>query len=116
MRSKVVGFESFGDFVDSNVWLSDEGLDRMFRPQAFWLAEASGQQLAVDRVCRVESFDDDFRCLLRDLGVKEGLWPAAVPRLDKTKNEEEEATLSAAQCRKVAARYAPDLEIFGYSL
>src|SRR5947207_9305724 len=62
-------FTSFAQFVASDIWVEGDGPDRMFRPQAFWLADSTRDELLVDHVCRTEKLDDDLHSLLKSLGI-----------------------------------------------
>lgn len=115
-RETVSRFETFEEFVASDLWVTDEGPDRMFRPQSFWLAETSRNELVVDEVCRVETLDADLRRLLQGLNVKPTLLPEAVPQLNSTVDRDESAGLPEALLAKIRARYARDLAMFGYTL
>jgi len=109
-------FESFSDFVASDVWIKDEGPDRMFRPQAFWLAESSSNELLVDRVLFVESLNADLRQLLLDIGVPRAKLPDALPHLNATRKRDFAYALSEELMNKVGERYRRDLDIFGYEM
>ena len=77
-----------------DIWIEDDGVDRMFRPQAFWLADANRNELLVDHVLKVETLDEDLRNILSGLGVKESLLPEVVPRLNTTEGSSEQFDLS----------------------
>jgi hypothetical protein len=109
-------FDTFADFVASDVWIKDEGPDRMFRPQAFWLAEQNNNKLLVDRVLHVESLNSDLRRLLLDIGVPRTKLPEALPHLNATRKLEVAYALPPELMAKVKERYHRDLDVFGYQI
>lgn len=114
LREQLNEFASFSDFVASDLWVEQEGPDRMFRPQAFWLADPTRGDLLVDRVCRVETLDADLHQLLSDLGVKPDLLPTSVPQLNATEKKGAAVELSPELLEKVRTRYARDFTMFDY--
>ena len=116
LRDAFNEFHSFEDFLASDVWVDDDGVDRMFRPQTFWLAHPLRDQLLVDRVCRVESLNDDLRDILQALDVKPDLLPDKMPRLNSTRESSEAAKLPKDLLEKVQDRYARDLLMFNYEI
>lgn len=109
-------FSSFGEFVDSGVWIEDDGPDRMFRPQAFWLADGNAR-LQVDRICRVEHLESDLLRLLSDIGVPASKLPGGVPKLNTTDDaRDSSAGLGAQAVKKIEKKYLKDYELFGYGL
>lgn len=115
-REAMSAFETFEDFLASDIWIDEDGVDRMFRPQAFWLADANRNELLVDHVCKVETLDDDLRRILGSLGVKPSLLPEAVPRLNTTDGATEQFDLAPELLERVRQRYARDLSMFDYSI
>lgn len=116
LLAKIKTFETFQDFVESDIWCEEDGPDRVFRPQAFWLSETTRNELLVDRVCRVESLEEDLRALLLDLKVKPDLLPVQMPHSNATEQRGDELQLSEPLLEKVRARYARDLSLFGYTV
>ena len=115
-RTRMLEFPAFRDFVASDVWLEDEGPDRMFRPQAFWLADQSSNRLLVDRVMYVESLHADLCKVLLESGVPRSKLPDEVPHLNSTRKQDVAYALSEELMAKVGERYRRDLEIFGYEM
>jgi hypothetical protein len=109
-------FQSFADFVTSDVWINDEGPDRVFRPQAFWLAEQSSNQLLVDRVLRLESLDAELHELLLAIGAPRSKLPSDVPRLNATRTTDVADVLPNELLDRIRARYRRDLDMFQYSI
>jgi hypothetical protein len=116
MYREMSQFQSFSDFVASDLWVREEGLDRMFRPQAFWLAERNNSELLVDRVLHVESLHADLERLLLEIGVPRSKVPSDVPLLNATRRSGTSRVLSAELLDKVCIRYQRDLEMFGYTM
>ena len=118
LHATVNEFKSFSQFVASDLWTEGDGPDRMFRPQVFWLADSTRDELLVDHVCRVESLDSDLHALLKNLGIKNAHLPDVVPRLNTTDVDSESGVsgLTSGLLERVRARYARDFAMFGYSL
>jgi hypothetical protein len=113
--TRVNAFGSFQVFVESDLWITEDGPDRVFRPQANWLTELDSDALVVDTLCKVESLDEDFFRLLKLLGVKASRLPSQLPTINATRPEALLA-LPGRLLDKVAERYAIDLRLFGYEM
>ena len=107
-------FESFAEFVASDVWQSDPGPDRIFKPQVRWVANEREDELLVDHLCHVESLDTAIASVLRELGVKPSLVPAAVPRLNVTPGRILSEELPDELNNRVRSFYAQDYTMLGY--
>lgn len=95
---------SFSEFIDH--WLLDHG--ELARPQATALGcDATGAPM-VDVVLRYERLTGDFAALIDRLGLP----PTSLPRRNATSSPKPELTPSDREV--IAARYARDLEAFGY--
>lgn len=116
LREALLATETFEDFLATDLWVDSPGLDRMFQPQAFWLAHEQRDELLVDTVCKVETLDADLHALLSRIGVPVSAQPQAVPRLNATVTRQEGQDLPEALRAKVRDRYARDLQLFGYTL
>jgi Sulfotransferase family len=114
MRAQMMEFQSFADFVASDIWTEDDGLDRLFRPQAFWLADPNKDELLVDRILHTETLNADLERLLLDLGVPRSRMPTDAPHLNATKETDTLLDLGNELLDKVRTRYARDLRMFGY--
>lgn len=116
MHAQMVTFQSFSDFVASDIWIEQEGLDRMFRPQTFWLAEQDENVLVVDRVLHLESLNEDLERLMVEIGVPCAKAPRDLPHLNATLKADLSLDLPGALLDKVRVRYARDLQMFGYTV
>jgi hypothetical protein len=116
MRRQMDEFQSFADFVASDIWIEADGLDRLFRPQAFWLADPNKDELLVDRVLHTETLNADLERLLLDLGVPRSKIPTDIPQINTTKKTDSSPDLRNDLLDKVRTRYARDLRMFGYSM
>jgi len=116
LLGQMIAFQSFADFVASDVWIEAEGPDRIFRPQAFWLADAHKDEILVDRVLHTETLNTDLQRLLLDLGIPRAKVPIDVPQLNSTRKTDQPVQLSGDLLERVRTRYARDLRMFGYSL
>ncbi len=114
-RDEIMKFANFQDFVESDVWRTDQGPDQMFRPQTNWLADPSRGTLLVDRVCRVETLDEDLRGVLESAGVPRFRLRDTVPRLNSTADKmDERLELPPKLMDRLVDRYARDFEMFNY--
>ncbi|WKL58944.1 sulfotransferase family 2 domain-containing protein [Asticcacaulis sp. ZE23SCel15] len=83
----------------------------LFQPQASLLVGADGQTLLADAVGRVENMQPDYEAICARIGI------AACPleRVNGSRHEDYRRYYDQALIDGVAARYAQDLELFGYS-
>ena len=132
-------FDTFDEFVSSE-FFQTPGPDRIFNLQGFWLVDERGG-LMVDRIARMEELEND----LRDMYATIGLPPAERVKAVNVSGRRSSLSRLADRIpiarrvrgfldpprvappnlsqiygnnetrRVVAARYAPDFEMFGYS-
>ncbi len=57
-------FQSFDDYVLSDIWDEGHGPDQIFRPQAYWLREAFNSKLLPSFVGKLETLGEDLRHIL----------------------------------------------------
>jgi hypothetical protein len=107
-------FESFADFVASDLWQSDVGPDRIFKPQAHWVANEAANELIVDHLCQIEEFDTAVPNLLREIGVKPAFVPTRLPHLNITAARVPREPLSEELTKKIRSFYAQDYSLLGY--
>lgn len=115
-RELVKAFGSFRDFVESDIWVDHGGHDRMFRAQAFWLADQQDRVL-VDRVIHLEGLEAGLLATLRDAGIPPGkLQDASLQQLNTTSRSGELSAdaLPRACLEKIERRYARDYRLFGF--
>jgi hypothetical protein len=132
-------FDTFDQFVASE-FFQTPGPDRIFEPQGFWLVDESGQ-LMVDRVARMEELEIELREIYETIGLPpvEKLkvvnvsgrgssllrLAARIPGARRVRNILVQPRIPRTNLplvypnedtrRIVAARYARDFEMFGYS-
>ena len=83
---------------------------KFFGSQSGWLVDESGR-VAVDFVCRMETLDDDFETVCRQIGVATSL-----PHLNRaTSRKPYRDMYDRASKELVSQRFARDIELFGYS-
>lgn len=114
LHDQINQFESLSDFVASDLWQTNPGPDRIFHPQAHWVANEKADSLIVDHICPVESLDTAVVNLLREIGVKPALLPATLPRLNASRTPVSSDVLPDHLLYKVRSHYAQDYELLGY--
>ena len=112
-------YSTFAEFILSDFYQT-EGPDRIFNPQLFWLRDnASGDQIGVDFVGRVEEIDTCMNELSQKIGRgKENFSWAQVPRLNTSGDGKRTAWDEFQDNRKLAEiifrRNSVDFRAFGY--
>jgi len=115
MNKPMMAFKSFADFVASDIWIENDGPDRMFKPQAFWLLDKSRSKLLVDRVLKMETLNEDLAAQLKELNIPASKLPKDLPTLNATEKSDADIALPPDLMSKVMSRYSRDLNLFGYS-
>lgn len=113
--------DTFPDFVRSDFFAS-EGMDRILRPQIFWLrGEHSDSSAIVDFVGKVESISESMQLIARAIpSVQKFLDVTDVPRLNQSPDSAVVADDWAGWAMdpqieaKVFERYKVDFSAFGY--
>jgi hypothetical protein len=83
----------------------------LFQPQASLLVDADGQTLLTDAVGRVEDMQASYDAICARIGIAS----RPLERVNGTAHEDYRRYYDQALIDGVAARYAQDLELFGYS-
>ncbi len=96
------------DFIDSELFRTTSGPDRIFNPQAFWLADGSGR-LGVANLLTVDDLSDQLRTLMERLGVPSTV--LATPLRVANRSDSGRPDLSTASVAALTQRYAADFEL-----
>ncbi len=83
----------------------------LFKPQASLLVDADGETLLTDSVGRVEDMQGSFDAICARLGIRSRL----LDRVNGSRHGDYRQYYDQALIDGVAARYAQDLELFGYT-
>ncbi len=108
-------FETFEDFILSDVLEKDPGIDNIFKPQTFWLCKPDSSDIMVDFVGRVEKIHDDLFYILKVLGLRKLLNKIdKIPHLNKSEDFDIGVYSNPKVVERVIKIYKVDFEIFGY--
>jgi len=94
------------DFIGSELFRTTSGPDRIFNPQAFWLADSSGR-LGVANLLGLDGLSGQLGSLMERIGV-----PPAVlttPLRIANRSDPGRPNLTTASIEAIARRYAADL-------
>jgi hypothetical protein len=83
----------------------------LFQPQASVLLDEDGQTLLADHIGRVEDMQQSYDTICQRIGIA----PRPLDRVNGTRHADYRQYYDQALIDGVAARYARDLELFGYS-
>ncbi|MBT9097362.1 sulfotransferase family 2 domain-containing protein [Methylovulum psychrotolerans] len=112
---KIRGFNSFDDYVLSDIWQETNGPDELFRPQIYWLrANINTNSLLVDFVGQVERINEDFATILHSIGIPESKRPSTLPKLNSSQPSALTDIKNQAVIDKIITKYRADFETFGY--
>jgi hypothetical protein len=106
--SRASTFEQFLSNCDEE-YHDHDGSKWIFRNQIDYISDASG--ITVDFVGRFERLQDDFAMISSRLGLPS----LRIPHVNSSAHKHYSAYYSAETGRLVAARFARDIEAFGYS-
>lgn len=102
-------YRNFNEFV-ANAFTDNAILDQLhFRPQYQWISDESG--LVVDFVGRFESLQQDISRFLELTGLPD----YRLPHVNRAEHKDYRQYYSGKSIEIVAAAYARDVELFGYS-
>jgi len=110
-------FESFEEYVLSDIWDQGHGPDQIFRPQAYWLRAVHGSQTLPSYVGRLEtiaeSLTDIFRIIDAPKHVTESL---TVPHRNRSSVRVSDFACQDNQViQKILDRYEMDFKAFDYA-
>ena len=116
LKKEINAFESFKEFVLSGFWNDNEGPDRIFRPQVYWLtSEKDPNQIIIDFVGKVESLEKDLQRVMRVINPNKFVQDnIQLKQLNKGVGGKKD-DLNDKQVREVIyKKYKRDFEILGY--
>ena len=113
---RMCSFESFDDFVLSDVLDGSDGPDLIFRPQIYWLREQNSHQLLTSFVGKVETLQDDLKKIFLNIDVPRHKVPKVpVKRLNSSGTDNRFTSTNPAVIQKIVDKYHLDFELLGYS-
>lgn len=108
-------FETFEEYVLSDLWGKSLGPDNILRPQMHWLrAGPTSTSLLVDYVCRVETLAVDLKHVYQAIGLRADRENSLIPHLNKSKADIA-VTWNEAIKDRIIERYMEDFEVLNYS-
>jgi len=113
---RMCAFESFDDFVLSDVMDHTDGPDFIFRPQIYWLRAQNSHQLLTSFVGKVETLQADLEQIFMNIDVPRHKIPQEpVGRLNSTGIDNRFTSTNPAVIQKLVDKYHLDFEHLGYS-
>ncbi len=114
--NKLQSFNSFEDYVLSDMWETSNGPDQLFRPQTHWLcANQNSTDVLVDFVGHVETIDADLKTILDTIGIPDDKRQAmVVPQLNKSKQSALAEIKNEEVIYKILTKYKLDFDAFCY--
>jgi hypothetical protein len=115
---KIKSFNSFDEYVLSDIWQESNGPDEIFRPQIHWLrAKPNNNQLLVDFVGHIETIETDFALVLNSIGIAANKQKTLVlPQLNRSQQSSLSDIKNPLVIDKIINKYRIDFETFDYSL
>lgn len=83
----------------------------LFQPQASLLLDEDGQTLLTDQIGRVEDMQGSYEAICALIGIE----PRSLDRVNASQRADFRQYYDQSLIEAVAARYAQDLDLFGYS-
>ncbi|MFD3397735.1 sulfotransferase family 2 domain-containing protein [Alteromonas macleodii] len=111
LREKLIEFQSFDEFVLSEIWKSRPGPDNIFFPQSYWLTDKSG--LLVDYVGKLENLEVSLECIREAIGLRKAS-NFKVTKLNQSKGEKDFTEISDEAKLLINEYYSTDFERFDY--
>lgn len=117
LREKLQSYQSFSEYVLSDVWETTNGPDQIFLPQAYWLRERPNRdKILIQKIGKLENLETDLRDILKIIDAPKRLTEnLKVSQLNKSREEAYETLTNAAVIEKINKKYAVDFETFEYS-
>lgn len=114
LREKLLEFESFDDFVTSEIWKSRPGPDNIFFPQTHWLCDKNNNLLVnfVGKLENLESSIEDIKELLSLPYRNNG----EIKKLNESSGEKSYSALSSESAQLINSFYERDFTTFQYEM
>jgi hypothetical protein len=112
VRAQIETCNSFRDFLDSEIWESHSGPDRMFEPQVNWILQQKDSSILVNRTGKVEEFDTFFPEVCAYLGLRS--INSRPQKANQSPAYEKFRGWTNSDVERIIARYRMDFEVFEY--
>ena len=118
LQQKLLGFDTFEEYVMSGLWKQVNGPDGIFLPQTHWTSKPSApKHVLVDRICKLESIEAELAELTRILGLGKGeVEDVVAPALNRSEQRYGLDGLSARAIDTITDHYRIDFENFDYPI
>jgi SAM-dependent methyltransferase len=114
--AKMKQFNSFEEYVLSDIWLESNGPDEIFLPQACWVRSPKNNELIVDFVGQIERINDDMAFVMEVIGYQKGMNELhGIPKFNASKQSMPIEISDQAVIAKIVKKYKDDFDTFGYS-
>lgn len=117
LRQRIQTFETFDDYVLSNIWEESNGPDQIFRPQTFWLRRQTDMgKTLVDYVGKLENLELDLKGMLQLIEVpKKSIEKLTIQHLNRSQEKSGAVSVNPEVLAKIRLKYVSDFEAFGYA-
>jgi hypothetical protein len=110
---RMCAFDSFDDYVLSDIWHSTDGPDLIFRPQVYWLRAQNSNQILTSFIGKVELLEKDLEQVLLNIDAPRHM-VSALKRLNSSGPKPKVVSENPAVIEKILDKYRIDFESFGY--
>lgn len=113
---KIKQFDSFEEYVLSDIWLESNGPDEIFLPQSSWIRSPKNDEVLVDFVGQVERINEDMSFVLEAIGSSKMMKKSkGIPRFNPSEASTVTEISDKAVITKIVSKYKDDFDAFGYS-
>lgn len=109
-------FNSFEEYVMSDIWDTTDGPDDIFKPQLHWLSEKiESNNLLVKKICRVENLEEDLNLILNSIPYISKSERPVILKINSSNSSNEKITFPQRVVDKIIEKYKCDFQLFEYS-
>lgn len=116
-KSKMLVFESFDEYVLSDLWDKSNGPDEIFRPQMYWLkSSVHTNDILVDHIAKLENIDSELLKIIKVFDpLKAEMVCSQIPKLNMSEKSDKTSIKDPLVIEKIVHKYRVDFDTFGYS-
>jgi SAM-dependent methyltransferase len=116
LAAKMKQFNSFEEYVLSDIWLESNGPDEIFLPQACWVRSPKNNELIVNFVGQIERINEDMAFVMEVIGCLKGTNAFhGIPKFNASTQSMPIEISDQAVIAKIVKKYKDDFDTFGYS-
>lgn len=110
-------FESFEEYVLSDIWDQGHGPDQIFRPQAYWLRALHGDRTFVSYIGRLETIAESLIGIFEIIDAPKHIVNAlTIPHKNRSSDSTSDFICEDNRViEKIVTRYEVDFQSFNYS-